>query len=88
MILSGESLSFSPVSIIIADGFGVDVLEVSMCSIIFSFTQIPMSFVAIYLFNRYSTALILRVGAFLFLSGSWVRSFWNVTGNFPPVLIG
>jgi hypothetical protein len=38
LVLSGESLSFSPVSVQIAQSFGVDVLYINMASIVFTIT--------------------------------------------------
>lgn len=38
LVLSGESLSFSPVSVEIAQAFGVEVLYINMASIIFTIT--------------------------------------------------
>ena len=67
MVMSGESLSFSPVSVQIAQAFEVDVLYIIMCSVIFTLTSIPMSFVAIFLFNRFNSAWILKLGAFFCL---------------------
>lgn len=73
LTLSGASLSFSPVSEQIATAFGVDVLVVNMCSIVFTITQIPMSFVAILMFNKMPTDWVLRFGSFLLCFGAWVR---------------
>jgi hypothetical protein len=88
MVMSGESLSFSPVSVQIAQAFGVDVLYIIMCSVIFTLTSIPMSFVAIFLFNRFNSAWILRLGAFFLLAGNWLRLAWKATDSFAPVLMG
>lgn len=59
-----------------------------MCSIIWTITSIPMSFVTMYLFNRFNSAWILRLGAFFFLSGNFIRLGWKITDSFAPVLIG
>jgi len=88
LILSGESLSFSPISRQLARAYDKPLLVINMASIVFTITQIPMSFVAIALFNRFDNAWVLRFGAFILLVGNWVRYFTVSTGQWYPVLIG
>ena len=88
LVLSGESLSFSPISEELHIAYEDPLLVINMASIIFTITQIPMSFVAILLFNRFDNAWVLRFGAFLLLLGNWVRLFCVTSDRWYPVLIG
>jgi hypothetical protein len=81
-------MSFSPVSVLIAEAYGVSVMTVNMCSICFMATYIPASFTVIWMFNYMSNANVFRIGLFFLLSGTWLRQVATYTDQFYWILIG
>lgn len=73
-MLSAVSLSFSPISEMLADTYGVPILEVNSCAIVFTATQIPMNFVAMWMYTKMPSHWVLRIACALFIIGAWTRT--------------
>ena len=80
--------SLTPVAAPLAKAFGVPVLDVTMTSIIFSITYIPMTFVAIWMFKVLRPSTCFRIACANLLIGSWIRSFSADTEQFGMILVG
>lgn len=80
--------SLTPVAAPLAAAFGVPVLTVTMTSIIFSVTYIPMTFVAIWMFKAMQPSVVFRIGCVNILFGAWIRSVSLATDHFGMILVG
>jgi hypothetical protein len=47
-----------------------------MLSNVFNLTYVPMTFAAMYMFKKMPSALAIRIAAFLFLTGAWIRQLF------------
>ena len=82
------SLSLAPASSYISTAYDVSIVEVNMCCLIFTATFIPVTFLQLWFGEKIPSHWVLRIAAFLLLSGSWFRSISLATDTFWPVLIG
>lgn len=80
--------SLTPVAAPLARAFNVPVLDVTMTSIIFSISYIPMTFVAIWMFKVMRPSTAFRIACVNVLIGAWIRSFSLTTSRFGMILIG
>ena len=55
LLSSSSSLVFSAISPMLADAFGVSVLDVNMCANIWNATFIPVPFLAMWSYKHYSS---------------------------------
>jgi hypothetical protein len=61
---------------------------VTMTSIVFSITYIPMTFIAIWMFKHWKPSMVFRVGCANLLFGAWIRAVSLETDKFGMILIG
>lgn len=73
VILSGISITLTPCSQLIADAYGVSLLQVSLTNLCYGITAIPMFFLSMKMFTVFSTAWTLRFATLLLVVGCWVR---------------
>ena len=59
-----------------------------MANIVFYITYIPMTFVAIKLFNEVRPSVVIRLGCVNLIIGGWIRIFARETDNFFWILAG
>lgn len=78
----------TPAASEIAGAYQVHELAVTMTSIIFSLNYVPMTFVAIFMFQKMSPALVFRIAAGIGLFGGWLRVITYGTDKFNIILIG
>jgi hypothetical protein len=88
LISSSTSLVFSAISPMLANTFHVSELWVNMCANVFNFSQIPITFVAMYSYKHYPTAWVLRVASIIFVAGAWIRYLSDSNKTFVPLLAG
>ena len=80
------SLSMSPQAELLIDAYCISVLQVDMCSTIFSATYIPMTFIAMFMYSKLPPQYVIRTGCFLFVTGAWFRYLTYFNGSFWPIL--
>ena len=83
------ALTLTPVAIVVTEAYELrSTVIVNACSMSFSFCAVVMTFKAIWLYQRFSTSFVLRLGSLLQLVGSCVRllCFWY--SEFWPILLG
>lgn len=85
---SGISVSLSPAASNIAEAYQVNTLAVTFCAISFTLFYIPMTFVAIYMFDYMPPRFVFRIATLLALTGGWIRLFSAASGSFTWILIG
>ena len=85
-VVAVQQTAFSAAASDIADGYKVSTVDVTMCSIVFSITYIPMTFVAIWMFREFTPTTNFRVTIFVLLVGAWMRTFAGM--NFSIILAG
>jgi len=73
LVTSGLSLSFSPISELLAGTYGVSILEVNTCAMVFTVTEIPGSMLVMYLFSILPPGIVLKIGTAIFFVGGWLR---------------
>jgi hypothetical protein len=59
-----------------------------MLSNVYNATYVPMTFLAMYMFNKMTIDWPIRVASILFLAGAWVRSLFVFGNSFWPLMIG
>jgi hypothetical protein len=67
------TICFSPVAVLVANAYGVNVMLVNMCSISYMATYIPISFLVIWMFKNMNSAIVFRIGIAMALCGTWLR---------------
>lgn len=89
LICSANSLLFSPDGELLADEFGIAAVWITMCSNIFNFTYVPVTFISIWMYKTMSTATVIRIGCVFLLLGAWIRSIFHyLDDSFWPILLG
>ena len=89
--MSGNMMfvSLQPISIPIAHAYDLySVLYVNLAVIVQSLNCIPMTFLCVWMYAKYSTAGVLRFAMSLLLLGAICRSVCIKTENFWPVFVG
>jgi MFS transporter, FLVCR family, feline leukemia virus subgroup C receptor-related protein len=87
LFVSASSLCLSPVSLNLANAYGVPQLMVNMCGISYTATFVPMTFASMWLYKRFPNHYVQKLGCFIFVAGAWSR-FLCVYYGFWPVLMG
>ena len=82
------SLGMTAQSTYIADAYGINVVVVNSCVIVFTLTYIPMSFVAAWMYTNMRLSTVMRLGTSVICLGGWTRNICTWTGTFWPVLVG
>ncbi|MFM7857605.1 MAG: hypothetical protein ACKO96_38215 [Flammeovirgaceae bacterium] len=59
-----------------------------MANIVFHITYIPMTFVAIKLFNEVRPSIVIRIACLNLIVGAWIRIFARKSDNFTWILAG
>lgn len=80
--------SLTPVATPLAKAFGVHVIIVTMTSIVFSITYVPMTFLAIKMFKDLRPSTVFRIGCVNVIIGAWIRVLSEESKNFLWILIG
>jgi hypothetical protein len=86
--ISSVQTSLTPVCQPLAVAFGVQTIVVTMSSIVFSITYIPMTFIAIKMFKEMKLSLVFRMAAVIAVSGAWIRVLSEKSKNFFWILVG
>ncbi len=83
------SICFTPCSELVSQAYGVTLLAVSFCTLVFGLTSVPMFFISMKLLTAYSLANVLRLGCFFLVFGAWLRSVSLIDNDqFWPILTG
>lgn len=77
-----------PAATQLAEAYDVAVITVNLSAIIFSLTYIPMSFVAIYMYQHMRPSVVFRIGCANAIFGGWLRMFSVSTQSFAWILVG
>ena len=91
LVGSSTNLTFVAISIPMSQYFGVSLNWITMLSNVFNLTYVPMTFAAMYMFKKMPSALAIRIAAFLFLTGAWIRQLFALNISQPifwPILLG
>jgi hypothetical protein len=72
----------------IASAYGISVVYVNACAIVFTATFIQMFFVSAKMYTDMRISTVLRIGAVILTAGTWIRYLAVVTSTFWPVLVG
>ena len=86
--ISSVQTSLTPVCQPLAVAFKVQTIVVTMSSIVFSITYIPMTFVAIKIFKEMKLSTVFRIACVIAIAGSWIRVLAEENKNFYWVLAG
>lgn len=75
---------------LLAEAFGRDISVITMCSNVFNFTYVPMTFVSIRMYKTMSMATVIRIACVIMIIGAWIRSlfYYLATPVFWPILLG
>jgi hypothetical protein len=73
VLAAGFSITLTPCSTLISDAYNVSLLEVSLCTLCFGITAVPMFFISMKMFTVFSTAWTLRIGLIILILGCWTR---------------
>jgi len=88
IVTGGCSVALTPVAEPLSVAFNVKPLSVAMANIVFHITYIPMTFVAIKLYNEVKPTLIIRLACVNLIIGGWIRIFARKSDNFTWILAG
>lgn len=86
--ISSVQTSLTPISEPLSKAFQVPVIEVTMTSIIFSITYIPVTFVAIKMFQEMKLTTVFRTACAIVVVGAWIRTSSADNQNFGWILTG
>ncbi len=86
--ISSVQTSLTPVCQPLAVAFKVQTIVVTMSSIVFSITYIPMTFVAIKLFKEVRLSTVFRIACIIAITGAWIRVLSEKSKNFFWILLG
>jgi len=78
---------FSPVAVIVAKAYGVNVMLVNMCSLCFVIC-LPISFFVMWMYSNMNSATVFRIGIAAILCGTWIRQISMISNDFYWVLLG
>ena len=82
-------MTLAPVALPVTEAFGLrSTIPVNLCAMSFSCCSIPMTFVAVWAFAKYSTNVTLRSATTLQYFGAMFRLLAIVCDAFWPVLMG
>lgn len=81
LISSATSLTFAPIALLLSNTFEVSIIWVDMCSNVYNATFAPMTFLSIYMLNKFESATVIRIACVLFLVGSWIRNLFPYFEN-------
>lgn len=83
------SICFTPCSELVSQAYGVPLLAVSFCTLVFGITSVPMFFISMKLLTSYSLTNVLRLGCFFLVFGAWLRSVSLIDNDqFWPIIAG
>ena len=88
LVGSSTSLTFAPIATPISKEFGVSMIWVNMLSNVYNATYVPMTFLAMYMFNKTTPDWPIRIASILFLAGAWIRSLFIISNAFWPLIVG
>ena len=88
LVGSSTSLTFAPIATPMSEDFEVSLQWVNMLSNIYNATYVPMTFLAMYMFNKMTLDWPIRIASILFLAGAWIRSLFVFGNSFLPLMIG
>lgn len=88
IVTGGCSVAFTPIAEPLSVAFNVQPLTVAMANIVFHITYIPLTFIAIKLFNEVRPSIVIRLACFNLIVGAWVRIFARKSDNFAWILAG
>ena len=86
--ISSVQTSLTPVCQPLAVAFKVKTIVVTMSSIVFSITYIPMTFIAIKMFKEMSLSKVFRIACVIAIFGAWIRVLAEESKSFTWILIG
>lgn len=82
-------MSIAPVAVPVQEAFQLNSsIAVNLCAMSFSICGVPMTFVAVWAFSKFSTNFVLRAATTLQFFGAMFRMVSIPTGYFWPVLAG
>mmetsp|Transcript_4223 Transcript_4223/g.5254 ORF Transcript_4223/g.5254 Transcript_4223/m.5254 type:complete len:177 (+) Transcript_4223:366-896(+) len=82
-------MSIAPVAVPVQEAFQLNSsIAVNMCAMSFSLCAVPMTFVAVWAFSKFSTNFVLRMATTLQFAGAMFRMISIPTGYFWPILFG
>lgn len=88
IVTSACSVSLTPVAQPLSVAFNVQPIAVTMTSIIFHITYIPMTFVSIKLFKDVRPSIVFRIACVNLILGGWLRILAQRNDNFTLILVG
>jgi hypothetical protein len=88
IVTSACSVSLTPVAQPLSIAFNVQPIAVTMTSIIFHITYIPMTFVSIKLFKDVRPSIVFRIACVNLILGGWLRILAQRKDNFTLILVG
>lgn len=86
--ISSVQTSLTPVCQPLAVAFKVHTIVVTMSSIVFSITYIPMTFIAIKMFKEMSLSTVFRIACVIAIIGAWIRVLAEQSKQFTWILVG
>lgn len=86
--ISSVQTSLTPVCQPLAVAFKVQTIVVTMSSIVFSITYIPMTFIAIKMFKEMSLSTVFRIACVIAIIGAWIRVLAEENKSFTWILVG
>lgn len=73
ILAAAISITLTPCSTLISLAYSVPLLSVSLCTLCFGMTAVPMFFVSMKMYTVVSTAWTLRLGCLILVIGCWTR---------------
>jgi len=86
--ISSVQTSLTPVCKPLAVAFQVHTIIVTMSSIVFSITYIPMTFIAIKMFKEMKLSTVFRIASVIAILGGWIRVLAEESKSFYWILVG
>lgn len=89
ILAAAISITLTPCSTLISQAYNVPLLQVSLCTLCFGMTAVPMFFISMKMYTVVSTAWTLRLGCLILVIGCWIRQLCTFDNNqFWPVIVG